>query len=150
MANPRDSLVNSLIGPDAAVRGDIFVEGFLRIDGSVSGSIRATGKVVIGEHGRCAASIQARSAIIGGMVRGDVCVLEHLAILPGGVICGNVFAPRLDADADVVIHGDVMVSGARDKAEEAMLDFIRRHGTKVPGDPQTLLQPGGPGGVWPR
>ncbi len=149
MPNPRDSLVNSLIGPDTVVRGDLVVDGFLRVDGSVSGSIRATGKVVIGERGRCAASIQAKSAIIGGIVRGDVCVLEQLTILPGGIICGNVFAPKIDADADIVIHGDVAVSGKRENAEEAMLDFMRRHGTRVPGDPQALLQ-GGTGASWQR
>ncbi|HOX92175.1 MAG TPA: hypothetical protein PLC54_04575, partial [Spirochaetales bacterium] len=74
-------------------------------------------------------SIVARSAVVGGVVRGDVCVSDSLTLLEGGVIVGNVFAPCLDATGDVVIHGDVEVSGKTDKAEEAMLGFLKRHGS---------------------
>ena len=52
MADPRDSLVNSIIGAGSAVDGDIDVNGLLRIDGDVRGSVRATGKIVIGALGR--------------------------------------------------------------------------------------------------
>jgi cytoskeletal protein CcmA (bactofilin family) len=131
MAAPRDVLVNSLLGPGSSFRGDIVVDGFVRVDGDVRGSIRASGKIVVSEAARCEASLVARAAVIGGVVRGDVCVSERLTILDGGVIVGNVFAPRLDADGDVLIHGDVEVSGPREGVEEAMLAFIRRHGSKI-------------------
>lgn len=133
MANLRDSLVNSLVGEGSSLRGDLVVDGLLRVDGDISGAIRSTGKVVIGQGGRCESSIQARSAIIGGLVKGDVCVTERLSVLDGAVIVGNVFAPRLDAEGDIVIHGDVEVSGKTEKAEEALLDFLARHGTRIPG-----------------
>ncbi|HSV56103.1 MAG TPA: polymer-forming cytoskeletal protein [Magnetospirillaceae bacterium] len=131
MANLRDSVVNSLVGEGSSLRGDIVVDGLVRIDGDLSGAIRSSGKVVIGQGGRCEASIQARSAIIGGLVKGDVCVTERLSVLDGAVIVGNVFAPRMDAEGEVVIHGDVMISGRTDKAEEALLDFQARHGTRI-------------------
>jgi len=132
MANPRDSLVNSLVGAGSSLRGDLVVDGMIRIDGDIVGAIRSTGKVVVGQDGRCESSIQARSAIIGGLVKGDVCVTERLSVLDGAVILGNVFAPRMDAEGDVVIHGDVEVSGRMEKAEEALLDFMARHGTRTP------------------
>ena len=132
MANLRDSLVNSLVGAGSSLRGDLVVDGLLRVDGNVAGAIRSSGKVVIGQGGRCESSIQARSAIIGGLVKGDVCVTERLSVLDGAVIVGNVFAPRMDAEGEIVIHGDVEVSGRTEKAEEALLDFQARHGTRVP------------------
>ncbi|MBU1078926.1 MAG: polymer-forming cytoskeletal protein [Spirochaetes bacterium] len=131
MPAPRDVLVNTLLGPDSSFRGDLVVDGFVRIDGDVRGSIRASGKIVVSESARCDASLVARSAVIGGVVRGDVCVSERLTILDGGVIVGNVFSPTLDADGDVVIHGDVEVAGVREGIEESMLAFIRRHGSKI-------------------
>lgn len=140
MANLRDSLVNSLVGTGSSLRGDLVVDGLLRVDGDVAGAIRSSGKVVVGQGGRCESSIQARSAIIGGLVKGDVCVTERLSVLDGAVIVGNVFAPRMDAEGEVVIHGDVEVSGRTEKAEEALIDFQVRHGTRVPtvdlGDPR--------------
>ena len=69
----------------------------------------------------------ARSAVIGGVVKGDVYVTERLTVLDGGVIVGNVFAPFLDAEADVVLHGDVEVSGKLEGAEEALIAFMKRH-----------------------
>ncbi|MDX9958717.1 MAG: polymer-forming cytoskeletal protein [Spirochaetia bacterium] len=123
----RDVVVNTLLGPDSSFRGDLVVDGFVRVDGDMRGSIRTTGKIIVSELARCDASIIARSAVIGGVVRGDVCVLERLTILDGGVIVGNVFAPKLDADGEVLIHGDIEVSGRLEGAEEALMAFLGRH-----------------------
>jgi cytoskeletal protein CcmA (bactofilin family) len=128
MANPRDSLVNSIIGSGYAVGGDIDVDGFLRIDGDVRGSVRVTGKLVVGATGRVDASIRAKSAIIGGIVKGDVYVSERLRILEGGMVIGNVFAPRFEADDGTVVHGDVAVTGRPESAEEELSAFVRSRG----------------------
>jgi cytoskeletal protein CcmA (bactofilin family) len=128
MANPRDSLVNSIIGAGSAVNGDIDVDGFLRIDGDLRGSVRVTGKIVVGATGRVDASIRAKSAIIGGIVKGDVYVSERLRILAGGMVIGNVFAPRFEADDGTVVHGDVAVTGRPEEADEELSAFVRTRG----------------------
>jgi cytoskeletal protein CcmA (bactofilin family) len=128
MADPRDSLVNSIIGAGSAVDGDIDVNGLLRIDGDVRGTVRATGKVVVGAAGRVEAPIRAKSAIIGGTVKGDVYVSERLRILSGGVVIGNVFAPRLEAEDGTVVHGDVTVTGKLEGSDDELSAFVRSHG----------------------
>ncbi|MBL8967193.1 MAG: polymer-forming cytoskeletal protein [Spirochaetaceae bacterium] len=128
MPELKDSLVNSLIGAGSAVAGDLDVEGMLRVDGDLRGSIRATGKVVVGAGGRVEASIRARSAIIGGLVKGDVYVTEQLRILSGGVVVGSVFAPRLEAEEDTLVHGELAVTGRPDRAEEELKAFVERRG----------------------
>jgi cytoskeletal protein CcmA (bactofilin family) len=128
MADPRDTLVNSIIGAGSAVDGDIDVDGLLRIDGDLRGTLRVTGKVVIGSAGRVEAPIRAKSAIIGGTVKGDVYVTERLRILRGGVVIGNVFAPRFEAEDGTVVHGDVAVTGRLESAEEELEAFVRSHG----------------------
>ncbi|HUW41426.1 MAG TPA: polymer-forming cytoskeletal protein [Rectinemataceae bacterium] len=128
MPDSRDSIVNSIIGAGSAVDGDIDIDGLLRIDGDVRGSIRATGKVVVGSTGRIQASLRAHSAIIGGVVKGDVYVSDRLRILSGGVVVGNVFAPRFEAEDGTVIHGDLTVTGRPGSAEEDLHVFIKSHG----------------------
>jgi cytoskeletal protein CcmA (bactofilin family) len=128
MPDPRDSLVNSLIGAGSSVDGDIDIDGLLRIDGDVRGSVRVTGKIVVGAAGRVEASIRAQSAIIGGIVKGDVYVAERLRILSGGVVIGNVFAPRLEAEEGTVVHGDVAVTGRPAGIEAEMRAFVEAHG----------------------
>jgi cytoskeletal protein CcmA (bactofilin family) len=128
MADPRDSLVNSIIGAGSAVDGDIDVNGLLRIDGDVRGTVRVTGKIVVGAEGRVEAPIRAKSAIIGGTVKGDVYVSERLRILSGGVVIGNVFAPRFEAEEGTVVHGDIAVTGRLEGADEELSAFVRGHG----------------------
>jgi Integral membrane protein CcmA involved in cell shape determination len=128
MADQRDSLVNSIIGAGSAIDGDIDVDGLLRIDGDVRGSVRATGKVVVGAAGRVEAPIRAKSAIIGGIVKGDVYVSERLRVLSGGVVIGNVFAPRFEAEDGTLVHGDVAVTGRPEAADEDLAAFVRGHG----------------------
>jgi cytoskeletal protein CcmA (bactofilin family) len=128
MPDLRDSLVNSLIGAGSAVDGDLEVEGMLRVDGDLRGSVRATGKIVVGAAGRVDASIRAQSAIIGGLVKGDVYVSDYLRLLSGGIIIGNVYAPRIEVEDNTYIHGDVEVSGDAGRSEEKITAFVERHG----------------------
>ncbi|MBN1241291.1 MAG: polymer-forming cytoskeletal protein [Spirochaetales bacterium] len=132
MSDTRDVIVNTLVGAGSSVAGDLVVAGMLRIDGDVAGAVRASGKVVVGGKGRVGADIQARSAIIGGLVKGDVVVLERAVLLEGAVVIGNVFAPAFDAAEGSVVHGDVRASGAGKGVEEALLAFMKSHGTRVP------------------
>jgi cytoskeletal protein CcmA (bactofilin family) len=128
MPDIKDSLVNSIIGAGSAVDGDIDVDGLLRVDGDVRGSVRATGKIVVGSTGRVEASIRAQSAIVGGVVKGDVYVADGLRILSGGIVIGNVFAVRLEAEDGTVVHGDVAVTGRPESAEDDLKAFVERHG----------------------
>lgn len=128
MPDLRDSLVNSIIGAGSAVDGDLEVEGMLRVDGDLRGSVRATGKIVVGAAGRVEASIRAQAAIIGGLVKGDVYVSDYLRLLSGGIIIGNVYAPRIEVEDNTFIHGDLEVSGEAGREEEKITAFVERHG----------------------
>jgi cytoskeletal protein CcmA (bactofilin family) len=128
MADFKDSLVNSIVGAGSAIDGDIDVDGLLRVDGDLRGTVRVTGKIVVGAAGRVEAPIRASSAIIGGTVKGDVYVTDRLRLLSGGVVIGNVFAPRFEAEEGTVVHGDVAVTGRPESAEEELAAFVEAHG----------------------
>ena len=128
MAELRDSLVNTLIGVGTVVEGNLEVDGMLRIDGNLRGSARASGRVVVGSSGRVEASIRAKSAIVGGLIRGDLYVTEGARLLSGAIVLGNVFASRLEAEEGAVIHGDVEVTGMPGNAETEIRRFIEAHG----------------------
>jgi len=128
MADLKDTLVNSIVGSGSAIDGDIDVDGLLRVDGDLRGSVRVTGNIVVGARARVEASIRARSAIIGGTVKGDVYVTERLRLLSGGIIVGNVFAPRFEAEEGTVVHGDIAVTGRPEAAEEELAAFVEARG----------------------
>jgi cytoskeletal protein CcmA (bactofilin family) len=131
MAELRDSLVNTLVGAGSALEGDIDVDGMLRVDGDLRGSVRATGRVVVGAGGRIEASIRASSAIVGGLVRGDLYVTDRVRLLAGAIILGNVFTPRLEAEEGAMIHGDVAITGRPETSEDELRRFVEVHGDPV-------------------
>ncbi|MEI6385523.1 MAG: polymer-forming cytoskeletal protein [Spirochaetota bacterium] len=136
MAEIRDSLVNTLVGAGSALEGDLDVDGMIRVDGDLRGSIRATGRVVVGATGRIDASIRAQSVIVGGIVRGDLYVTDRARLLSGAVVLGNIFAPRFEAEDGATIHGAVEVTGRSTGAEGELKRFVERH-----GDPLRFLGP---------
>ncbi len=135
------SVLNTILGPGSAFAGHLELEGLVKIDGFFAGSLRTSGAVVISKNARVDGPIRARSVVIGGIVKGSVYALERVDLLPGAVVVGDVFAPRLSADDDCVIHGDCRVSGQRADAEAALASFIQSHGGFPPSVRTTLVDP---------
>ena len=99
------SLINSLVGEGTSFKGDLVLNGLLRIDGDFSGTIKTPGKVLIGKKGRVESTIIAGSVVIGGVVKGNIVATEKVVILSSGLFIGNVTAPRLIVEEGVIMHG---------------------------------------------
>lgn len=108
-----DSFVNSIVGEGTRFRGDIELDGLLRIDGDFSGTIRSAGKVLVGKNGRAECTIHAGTIVVGGIVKGDLYSTEKVIVLSSGMIIGNIYAPRLIAEEGVVIDGGCVINAQR-------------------------------------
>ncbi len=104
-------LVNSLVGEGTHFRGDLELSGLLRIDGDYSGSIRTSGKVILGHGGRADCSIEASVVVIGGILRGEVFCTSKLIVLASAIVIGDLHAPRMVAEEGTMIHGRCIVTG---------------------------------------
>jgi cytoskeletal protein CcmA (bactofilin family) len=106
----RDELViNSIIGPGTTVNGDVAAPGFVRIDGSLKGDLRAKGRVVVGEKARMKSDISGTNITIGGVVQGNIMASERITILSTGLVLGDIITRRIQADEGCLIHGKVVV-----------------------------------------
>ncbi len=106
-----DSFVNSIIGEGTHFRGHLELSGLLRIDGDFSGSIRTSGKVIIGKNGRADCTIDAGTVVVGGAVRGNVYAEERVIVLASAMLLGNIYAPNLVIEEGVVFDGHCEVNG---------------------------------------
>jgi cytoskeletal protein CcmA (bactofilin family) len=134
------SSLNSILGPGSALRGDIETEGLVRIDGFFSGSLRTTGTVVISREARCCGPIRAKVIVVGGIVKGNLYSTERVDLLPGAVIVGDVFAPRLSTQENAVIHGDCRISGALADPEKALAAYMDSHGRPAEGLAESMVR----------
>ncbi len=108
------TFINSLIGEGTFFKGDLTLNGLLRIDGDFKGTISDGGKVLIGKSGRAEAAVKAGTVVIGGVLKGDIQATEKVVILSSGLVIGNITAPRLLIEDGVILNGycRIVESGA--------------------------------------
>jgi cytoskeletal protein CcmA (bactofilin family) len=104
-----DFSINTSIGPNTNIAGNIEAGGFTRIDGSIRGDVNARGRVVIGERARMKSSVSGTAITIGGVVYGNVIASESVAILSTALVLGDIITRRIQADEGCLIHGKVQV-----------------------------------------
>ncbi len=133
-----DSLVNSVVGAGTHFRGDLELAGLLRIDGDYSGTIRTSGKVIIGSSGRADCTIEASVVVIGGIFKGEIYCTANVIVLASAIVIGNLYSPRMVAEEGTLIHGSCVVTGI-----EAFEKRRRELSAQGAGDRfnRTLFQP---------
>ncbi len=109
---PEEQVINSLIGPGSKFKGDLEVQGLVRIDGDFSGTIQSTGKVLVGKYGRYFGTVSGRVIVIGGVFRGNMYGTHKVIILSDSIVLGNVYAPRLVIEEGAIVTGYLGITGS--------------------------------------
>jgi cytoskeletal protein CcmA (bactofilin family) len=101
---PEVSAVN-LIAKGTIIKGDIQSNGDFRIDGILSGSLKSTGKVVVGASGKVDGEIICQNAEIEGDLRVKMAVAELLSLKSTCVLKGAIVTGRLSIEPGAIISG---------------------------------------------
>ena len=109
-----DYSINTIIGPNTNLSGDIEAGGFTRIDGSIRGDVKVKGRVVIGERARMKGNVSGTNITIGGVVCGNIISDGHLVILSTAIVIGDIITRRIQADDGCFINGKVAVCQSDD------------------------------------
>jgi cytoskeletal protein CcmA (bactofilin family) len=118
-----DYSLNTIIGPNSGVVGDVDSAGFTRVDGSLRGNLNAKGRVIIGEKARMKSDVVGTSITIGGVVYGNVIASERLIILASGLVLGDIITRRIQADEGCLIHGKVLVCTSDEQWEKTIAEY---------------------------
>ena len=133
------SFINSIVGEGTAFRGELLLSGLLRIDGDFTGSIRTSGKILVGKNGRAECTIRANTVVIGGVVKGNIFAEEKVIVLSTGMMIGNIHSPRLIAEEGVILNGNCLIS-----KEESKVDRAKDLGSPTNGDTLSFFSQGFP------
>ena len=125
-----DFSINTIIGPNTVLKGDIETGGFTRIDGSLMGNIKAAGKVVIGERARMKSDVNGTAITIGGVVYGNVISSGSLTILSTALVIGDIITRRIQANEGCLIHGKVLVCPDETSWNHAVSEYHDARGVK--------------------
>ena len=93
MFNNHNKKMESIIGKNSDISGELNVSGTLRIDGMVRGKLNAE-CVIVSESAMVKGDIKARTIIVGGKVEGNLIGEEMIEIKPKGAVLGEIFTNK--------------------------------------------------------
>ncbi|AKC86297.1 bactofilin family protein [Pseudoxanthomonas suwonensis] len=117
--------IDTLIGPDVVIRGDLEFSGGLYVEGRIVGKVTAAeGKpasLVLAEQGAVEGEIHAPVVIINGSLTGDVHAGERIELAQKARVEGNVHYTVVEMAAGAQLTGRLVhvQSQARAAAEAA-------------------------------
>ena len=109
-APPMGGNLNSL-APGTRIEGTIHAENDIRIDGTITGKLYCSAKVIIGPTGKINGEIQCQSAMIEGQFEGTLQVTDALQIMEKAKVSGELTAGRLIVQPGAVINGSFDMGG---------------------------------------
>ncbi len=108
-------LERNIIANNTSITGDINSEGDFRIDGTVEGSIKTLGRVVIGVKGIVKGNVECSYADIEGKFSGKLVVTELLSLKKTANIKGEVFINKLSVEPGAIFNATcIMKSGVKE------------------------------------
>lgn len=111
--------LETLIGQDSIIRGEIISKGVVRLDGTLEGSIQAD-YLILGRSGSVKGDMAAREIVIDGTVEGDLQAEELVEINPDGAVEGNIRTAKLVITEGAFFSGSSFMERPRkvEKQEE--------------------------------
>lgn len=101
------------IGHATTITGDIVAEEDLEIQGTIEGSVRLPDhRVTVGSDGIVNATVDAHTVLVIGKITGNVVATELVEIKSGGVVGGDVKAPRVIMNDGAIVIGKLDMSAA--------------------------------------
>lgn len=93
------------IAADVAISGRISFPGNARIDGRLTGEVRADALLVIGPTAHLRADVRAHSLVLFGTIEGSVCQSDSVELKPGSRLIGGLESERVVVHAGAVFEG---------------------------------------------
>jgi cytoskeletal protein CcmA (bactofilin family) len=109
--NKHHGRINTIIGKETKIFGDIDFSGGLHVDGHIVGNI-ASGEddkasITISEHGLVEGEIHIPNIIINGKVEGNIYSSNHLELVKKARIYGNVYYNVIEIAIGAEINGNL-------------------------------------------
>jgi len=101
--------IDSLIGANTQVRGDIVFSGGLRIDGQVDGNVATldgkSGTLVVSEHARLTGKVNVSHVVVNGTVQGPINARDYLELQAKARVVGDLAYKTLEMHLGAVVQG---------------------------------------------
>jgi cytoskeletal protein CcmA (bactofilin family) len=124
-ASKPQSRIDTLIGAETSISGDVTFSGGLRIDGQIKGNVRASGEqsstLVISEHATIEGEISVPHLVINGTVIGPVTSSGFVELQAKARVTGDLEYNAIEMHLGAVVQGRLVHAGQLAKSVELKL-----------------------------
>lgn len=107
----------SVVSAECYFQGTLNVQGSLRVDGTLEGSVDNARHVIVGDGGKIMGDVTAEIVVCGGDIEGNVCA-EMVEILGKASITGDIRAKKMIVEEGGRIDGRCKI-GEENPAEQS-------------------------------
>jgi cytoskeletal protein CcmA (bactofilin family) len=114
----RTARIDSLIGQNTEIRGDVIFSGGLHVDGKVKGNVVADEKaslLTVSDQGMVEGEVKVPNVILNGSVVGDVHASERIELAPNAKVTGNVYYNLIEMAIGAEVNGKLVHRSAENK-----------------------------------
>jgi cytoskeletal protein CcmA (bactofilin family) len=108
----RHTVVDTLVGTNTRIHGDLNFEGGCHVDGTVKGNVSADTEsdsaLSVSEEGNVEGGVTVPYVVLHGIVRGDVFATKRVELGPTARVIGNVYYNLIEMAIGAEINGKLV------------------------------------------
>lgn len=108
----RHTVVDTLVGTNTRVNGDLNFEGGCHVDGDIKGNVSAdtesNSALSVSEEGTIEGGVTVPYVVLHGIVRGDVFATKRVELGPTARVIGNVYYNLIEMAIGAEINGKLV------------------------------------------
>ena len=106
------------ISEKVRLKGDIFADADISVDGEVNGNIASTKHVMLGATSRFEGNIECDSALVCGVFKGKIVAKRWLEVKAPAMVAGDLISDSVRLDSGVAIQGRILAKSVEQSASE--------------------------------
>lgn len=115
--------IDTLVGPNTEINGDIVFSGGLRVDGKLSGNISAQDTsnkslLTVSEQGEINGNVKVPHVIINGLINGNVTSSGKMLLQSKAKIVGDVYYSSIEMELGATVNGSMVCEAARESSKK--------------------------------
>lgn len=111
-ARRRNAKIDTLVGGNTVVTGDVRFEGGLHVDGTIKGNVLADpdgeAMLSISENGAVEGEVRVPHIALNGRVTGDVYATDRVELGPKAHVDGNLYYNLIEMAAGAQVNGKLV------------------------------------------
>ena len=122
--------IDSLIGANTRIEGNVIFSGGLRVDGMVRGNVSSVADqpatLAVSADARIDGEVQASHIVVNGTINGPVHATETLELQAGSKVKGDVYYKTIEVHQGAVVEGRLVHHAAEMKGVELKLAAVNQ------------------------